>query len=478
MSWRTLLQPGSFRGVPFEVIEDQERESGRRTVLHELPGRDDPIAQDLGRAARRWQFTALVLGADYLSRRDRLIEAFEREGPGELVLPLYGSLRVAVDGPVRISESTAAGGSARFIVTVVAVEDEALRLELIPGRAGPRVAASANLLRDAARTAAAEKFSIANRPGWVVDQAIARLQMSTMQLRALRARVLSRMVDATRTLVLLDDFLAEIHTLTQTPAELFRRLDTLVSRVVGAAPAVERVVERATPRLVSRPSSLAVVSEAGVPLSHDEVDRVTPHLATERSTSKSAWEAATELFLQPFGPSHADVAAPVLAGPPPPMSWGPMPSTPPEPGTLDSRESATGQVAINERAIARLVQLSALAAQADVLRQANWKLVGDATRSHDDLEKLLNAALDDASTDSDAATAERNALVELRTALARQLASLPGATSLHTGTSTRPALVLVYEAFGDAAKAASVAKQAGWAHPGFIPPGQTVEVWS
>jgi prophage DNA circulation protein len=51
--------------------------------------------------------------------RDKLIDAFQKEGPGELVHPYWGSLTVSVHGDVSISETTAEGGMARISVNVV-----------------------------------------------------------------------------------------------------------------------------------------------------------------------------------------------------------------------------------------------------------------------------------------------------------------------------------------------------------------------
>src|SRR5215203_3377369 len=97
-AWRKRLREASFRGVPFHV-ETQGRTSGRRTVLHEYPKRDEPYAEDMGRAARRYQITGHVIqkfhlpsgsgfaSINYDACRDALVEALERPGPGTLLDP-------------------------------------------------------------------------------------------------------------------------------------------------------------------------------------------------------------------------------------------------------------------------------------------------------------------------------------------------------------------------------------------------------
>jgi prophage DNA circulation protein len=94
--WRSQLYPATFRGIEFHV-ESREKGGGRRDVVHEFPKRDVPYSEDLGRRARRFTVSAYVIGADYISRRDALIDALEQEGPGLLVLPTQGEQQVNVD---------------------------------------------------------------------------------------------------------------------------------------------------------------------------------------------------------------------------------------------------------------------------------------------------------------------------------------------------------------------------------------------
>jgi len=124
--WRKRLRQASFKGAAFHV-EQQGRASGRRTVLHEYPKRDDPYAEDLGRHARRYQIVGYVIqrwpGAqhgnmanDYDLARDALIAALESEGPGRLVDPYSNRI-----GPelfqcehYSMTESREHGGYAQF----------------------------------------------------------------------------------------------------------------------------------------------------------------------------------------------------------------------------------------------------------------------------------------------------------------------------------------------------------------------------
>ena len=118
MPWRENLVPASFRGVGFQVQSTEAPIAGRRVAVHEYPGRDEPFVEDLGRRTKRWEIEAFVVGDRYAEQRDRLIEACDAEGPGELVHPYLGSLQVACTA-CSLTERTREGRMARFSLTFV-----------------------------------------------------------------------------------------------------------------------------------------------------------------------------------------------------------------------------------------------------------------------------------------------------------------------------------------------------------------------
>lgn len=96
------LLPASFRGAPFAVFGD-EVGGGRRVALHVYPGRDDPWAEDMGRAPRTFRFRGFIIDGDVVFRggpiqlqRALLLAALEKSGPGALVHPTLGLLNVSV----------------------------------------------------------------------------------------------------------------------------------------------------------------------------------------------------------------------------------------------------------------------------------------------------------------------------------------------------------------------------------------------
>lgn len=94
-SWFAQLRPASFRGVPFGVLGGSSK-FGRRHVVHEYPFRDEVWVEDLGRTARYFSLSGFLVGDDAIAKRERLVAAIETAGPGELVHPTYGQLRVSI----------------------------------------------------------------------------------------------------------------------------------------------------------------------------------------------------------------------------------------------------------------------------------------------------------------------------------------------------------------------------------------------
>lgn len=160
MAWEPLVRSqASFRGVPFNV-DTAERQGGRRGVTHEYPFRDEPFREDLGRQVRKFTVEGHVVGADYLTARDRLLAALESpSGPGELVHPYYGTRHVAV-ASFRFRESAAEGGVAR-----ISIEFEETPSKPREPTAAVDTSTVLTTKAGAARTAVVSEFTAAYAPG-------------------------------------------------------------------------------------------------------------------------------------------------------------------------------------------------------------------------------------------------------------------------------------------------------------------------
>lgn len=100
------LRPGSFRGVPFET-QSTTASVGRRVQVHEFPQRDTPYVEDMGRKAREITFTAFVIGVDYITRMQKLIEAIEQPGSGVLIHPWLGKMDVTPQSVSKVKFTSA-----------------------------------------------------------------------------------------------------------------------------------------------------------------------------------------------------------------------------------------------------------------------------------------------------------------------------------------------------------------------------------
>ena len=174
MSWRDRLQKGQFRGVPF-LIQGHDASGGRRLSLNEYPLRDEPYAEDLGRKAREFSAELYVLGADYMDARDKLIEAFEKSGPGTLLHPYLGSRQVAVR-EYRLRESSRDGGMASFTVTFVEAGRAAQPAAAADTATGVLAAVDAAI--ESFKTDFAAVFDVANTAGFVATEAVAAVEQT------------------------------------------------------------------------------------------------------------------------------------------------------------------------------------------------------------------------------------------------------------------------------------------------------------
>jgi prophage DNA circulation protein len=118
MSWKDWLEPASFRGARF-FISSSETTVGRRTKLHTYFRRDVPYLQDLGAAPDEFILEGYVIqnasnDFNHFQDKEQLIKALKRRGPGQLVHPYFGELRVGLKEVAVVTETTEEGGIARF----------------------------------------------------------------------------------------------------------------------------------------------------------------------------------------------------------------------------------------------------------------------------------------------------------------------------------------------------------------------------
>lgn len=169
MAWRDDLRKASYRGVEFHV-DAATLTAGRRLARHEYPQRDTPYLEDMGRKGREYKVEAFVIGADYMSQRDKLLAAIETAGAGQLVHPYYGTLQVAVSGECQITESTQQGGMARISIPFLEAGIQQEPLQSVDSTA---LLASQRLVCDEAFAADfIADFSVDGQPDFVAEDAL------------------------------------------------------------------------------------------------------------------------------------------------------------------------------------------------------------------------------------------------------------------------------------------------------------------
>lgn len=81
--------------------------------MHEFPQRDEPYFESLGKQSKVHTLTGFIVGPDCFEQRDRLLQALEQEGAGELVHPWLGRVQVQV-GECGVTHNLSEGGLVRL----------------------------------------------------------------------------------------------------------------------------------------------------------------------------------------------------------------------------------------------------------------------------------------------------------------------------------------------------------------------------
>jgi|GEM_PF-1081856 len=91
MSWRDRLETASFKGTDF-LTESHEAQNGRRLVVHEYPGAEEPDVEDLGGKAQGWRVVAYFIGEDYDQDADSFEAVLDEPGADWLTHPWLGRI--------------------------------------------------------------------------------------------------------------------------------------------------------------------------------------------------------------------------------------------------------------------------------------------------------------------------------------------------------------------------------------------------
>lgn len=141
MSWADRQARASFRGFEF-LTDSHETSGGRRLVVHEFPGAEAQLVEDLGGKSPGYKLNAYFLGADYDLERNAFLDLLAAPGADWLLHPWLGQVWVRAQS-WSVHESNAQGGTCT------------VALEFVPGGGSDF---------DLARRGQATDFS--DRTGW------------------------------------------------------------------------------------------------------------------------------------------------------------------------------------------------------------------------------------------------------------------------------------------------------------------------
>jgi prophage DNA circulation protein len=234
MPWQDKVnRPAKFRGVPFWV-ESAELSTGRRGPIHEFAQRNDAFPEDMGRATRSFPVEGHVVGAEYIAARDALLKALESDdGPGELVHPYFGTLRVVVRS-VRVRESPRDGGMSVFSIEFVESPAKPVQPTTVVDSAGTLRASA-----DVARESTAAEFLAKYNPGPLLASVSEALRKVTLKVDNVLLKVSQTEQEAAAMARRVSRLRDSISTLVNEPADILASLTDLFDAFVGkSAPLV------------------------------------------------------------------------------------------------------------------------------------------------------------------------------------------------------------------------------------------------
>ena len=160
MAWEQTLLECSFRGVVFDVVGTRDTVS-RAVSVAEYPYLDGGEVSDLGAHPARFALQAVWFGDDYEEQLRAALAVFNTAGTGELIHPVWGSIKKAqfVGGEI-VHEATAPDSATMMLQFVESVDekvffhpDNAAQVQETVGRPGDNaVDASTDAVEDVVAT--------------------------------------------------------------------------------------------------------------------------------------------------------------------------------------------------------------------------------------------------------------------------------------------------------------------------------------
>lgn len=231
MAWRDNLLQASFRGIEF-LTETDNLQSGRMLQVHDYPFRETPFIEDMGGSANRYNINAYLIGQEYDTARNSLLQALKEPGAGQLTHHRYGNITAFAES-FTVTHANKQGGIARFSIVFVQVGTEVvatkdLVLETQARAETAQEAINTNFSEESGYNVPAENAS-------VVESAVFDLNAVTNTLERMTKDILApagTLADITRQV---NEFRFAIQALIRTPAALASDLAALMAAITGVA---------------------------------------------------------------------------------------------------------------------------------------------------------------------------------------------------------------------------------------------------
>lgn len=479
MAWTDeYTDRGTFRGVGFWARSAETR-VGRKVARHDFPGLTVPAFEDLGLAPREFQLEALVIGADYMADRDRLLNALEQPGPGELEHPWYGPLTVTISEVARVTETTREGGMCVVAFSCTIAEE----LELLPVE--PDTSAELIIAADGAFSALAAAFEAVFEAVEAIedlrDSIVGTIHRATTAINKVKGAIDSALSIVTDIGDAVGDLLDSAASLILTPVQLVNTFKGAITAVMGGLNTVTNALGQVS-NLFGGGGVTTGTSASTAGLVSSQATATADELAASGS-SRAADGRRMDVLMQAVrelaGSNRALEIAQGQGDPPPSANvdgtyeTGPYifgDNEPDIPATTPTRL----QEAANQQAVIDLVRGQATIAACQQIAVMSFETVSQATSVLEEMTAQLDYLAEQTTDD-----ALFFAYQDLRTALVRHInqeaLNLPALVE-YTPHESMPAVVIAYELYGDARRDLEIVRRNRIAHPGAVTGGVSLQV--
>lgn len=416
VDWRDNLLPASIGGADL-FVSDVRTAIGRRVIVTQLPKRDKPVNEDMGREADSYSVTAFVIGDEYMAARDEVMKALREPGPYIFTHPWQGPKSVVLDGKVEVSESDTEGGWAKLSFSLVeSGEPDGLRV-LVSTSTALASAAAAGVTAGAADLAKGLKGV---GLGSIFAAAAAAIGKVSAKLMAAKRKVFGAL--GVSQLTSLTDSITQLkdtgYRLLNSPAELMTTLSGLCASIMSVIAIFEIDDEAAAP---FPGGAKTIRAEAALEAAQDlvEIDTVTP----------------------------------------PPFPGGPV--------DADAQEA--------EAAVGKALRVAAITSTAAAFQTLPLESAGTAKTALASIARMTEQLLRDPTTSDELFAAMSDLKVALDRHLAGLASSLPSVQTF-TPVVTAPALLVAWQIYGDPTRDQEIAGRNNTRDPNYLRGGVPLQV--